>query len=56
MEAEIVGTCVRCEKTVFCRDGFLDGVVSDTKDLYCYACYEREFPTSPDSQQKETNS
>lgn len=42
MEAEIVGQCKRCEKTVYCRDGFLDGVVNDIKELYCHSCYELE--------------
>lgn len=42
MDAEVVGQCVRCKKTVYCRDGFLDGVVSAAKDLYCHACYDEQ--------------
>lgn len=36
---EVVGTCIRCGKTVYCADGFLDGVY-DEKDLYCHPCWE----------------
>lgn len=39
---ELVGVCVTCQKTIYCRDGFLDGVVDDDKQLYCHACFEEK--------------
>ncbi|WP_270180944.1 hypothetical protein [Alkalihalobacillus sp. CinArs1] len=37
---ERVGTCTECGKELFCRDGFLDGVVGEDKELYCFDCAE----------------
>ncbi|MUV37654.1 hypothetical protein JNUCC1_01460 [Lentibacillus sp. JNUCC-1] len=39
MEEE-VGVCVSCGKTVYCRDGFLDGVVTENHELYCFECVD----------------
>lgn len=38
---ELVGLCVACKKEVFCRNGFLDGVVTEDKKLYCNDCARR---------------
>ena len=38
MNAEPVGECKRCRKRIYCRDGFLDGVVGDDHELYCHEC------------------
>lgn len=38
---ELVGVCHTCRKDVFCLDGFLNGVYSDNKEIYCFACYEK---------------
>ncbi len=35
---ELVGVCVICGISVYCRDGFLDGV-TDKGSLYCHDCY-----------------
>ncbi|WP_199484510.1 hypothetical protein [Peribacillus glennii] len=37
MEEELVGYCRNCEKKIFCRNGFLDGV-SEGKKLLCFRC------------------
>ncbi|WP_277621528.1 hypothetical protein [Indiicoccus explosivorum] len=34
---ELIGTCVRCGKEVYCMDGFLNGVYIG-KELLCFAC------------------
>lgn len=36
---EPVGPCVKCGKTVYCRDGFLDGVTF-RGSLYCHSCFD----------------
>ncbi|MCC2687187.1 MAG: hypothetical protein K0R75_4086 [Paenibacillaceae bacterium] len=39
---EWVGKCTVCTKDVYCRDGFLDGVVAGHPGvLYCHDCYEK---------------
>lgn len=38
---ESVGSCNVCGKELFCRDGFLDGVVGERKELYCFDCAEK---------------
>jgi len=45
---ELVGTCVKCGTNVYCRDGFLDGVVDDGT-LYCHSCWERKSAPSPEN-------
>ena len=45
---ELVGTCVKCGANVFCRDGFLDGVVDDGT-LYCHGCWERKSASAPEN-------
>ncbi|WP_166805775.1 hypothetical protein [Jeotgalibacillus sp. R-1-5s-1] len=36
---EEVGQCVHCGKTVYCENGFLNGVTEENK-LYCMECGE----------------
>ncbi|WP_277679743.1 hypothetical protein [Gracilibacillus dipsosauri] len=36
---EIVGECLACGETVYCRDGFLDGTNENNK-LLCPSCSE----------------
>lgn len=36
---ELVGQCRICEKDVYCKGGFLDGV-TEKGALYCHSCYE----------------
>ncbi|MBM7605556.1 hypothetical protein JOC75_003579 [Metabacillus crassostreae] len=38
---EKVGVCLKCNKTVYCIDGFLNGVVNDAQ-VYCFECLEDE--------------
>ncbi|EKE31127.1 MULTISPECIES: hypothetical protein [Salimicrobium] len=37
---EFVGYCASCGKEVYCKDGFLDGIVTEDKQLYCFTCGE----------------
>jgi hypothetical protein len=37
---ELVGTCTCCEKEIYCLDGFLNGVITENKELYCFECYQ----------------
>lgn len=45
---ENVGSCTLCGKELFCRDGFLDAVVGEEKELYCFSCAK----SVPDSKKK----
>ncbi|WP_226036880.1 hypothetical protein [Aquibacillus saliphilus] len=37
---EVVGVCSKCDRTIYCQDGFLDGVVDENHTLYCFVCAE----------------
>ncbi|MGM7724206.1 hypothetical protein [uncultured Metabacillus sp.] len=39
---EEVGKCSVCEKTIYCLDGFLDGIITKEKILYCFSCSTKE--------------
>ncbi len=39
---EHVGKCSLCEKEIYCLDGFLDGVVSEDRALYCFECAAKQ--------------
>ncbi|MCY9662171.1 hypothetical protein P5G65_17410 [Paenibacillus chondroitinus] len=41
---ELVGTCAKCSKPIYCREGFLDGVVLEDKSLVCFECLELSKP------------
>ena len=45
---EKVGQCSICNKTIYCLDGFLDGVITDDKELLCFSC-EQEGELGKDS-------
>ncbi|WP_187378578.1 hypothetical protein [Oceanobacillus jeddahense] len=34
---EFIGTCIKCNKEIYCKDGFLDGV-NEQGRLYCFTC------------------
>lgn len=36
---EFVGYCIRCERVVYCENGFLNGVYQDRK-LFCEHCID----------------
>ncbi len=42
MSSELVGNCTKCNANIYCRDGFLDGVVDDSKNLYCHSCFAEQ--------------
>lgn len=50
---ELVGKCVGCGKNVYCRDGFLDGMVSDDKQLFCHRCFAEEQAKKSAGDRKE---
>lgn len=35
---EKVGTCAACGTTIYCENGFLNGVLSENKTLKCFTC------------------
>ncbi len=37
---EKVGKCTRCGITIFCRSGFLNGVIYKEGVLLCFPCLE----------------
>ncbi|WP_394219209.1 GrpB family protein [Halobacillus trueperi] len=39
---EKVGTCAECGTTIYCENGFLNGVLSANKTLKCFSCDERK--------------
>jgi hypothetical protein len=39
---ELVGHCRKCGKEIYCRDGFLDGIVLKDKSLICFDCDDEE--------------
>ncbi|WP_419881162.1 hypothetical protein ACN6MY_16465 [Peribacillus sp. B-H-3] len=38
---EFIGLCTRCGEKIFCRNGFLDGILFN-KNLICFSCAELE--------------
>ncbi|WP_198162713.1 hypothetical protein [Halobacillus mangrovi] len=46
---EWVGTCSRCGRGIYCRDGFLDGVIEEDQSLVCFNCDQKEKISSSDS-------
>jgi hypothetical protein len=42
---EEVGRCTKCGKTIFCLDGFLNGVIDANGQLECFPCSEEEERT-----------
>ncbi|MBN8207659.1 hypothetical protein JI666_02750 [Bacillus sp. NTK071] len=50
---ELVGECANCHKPIYCLDGFLDGVISDNRTLYCFSCNGVTNRVNPD---KDSNS
>ena len=48
MNREVVGRCKSCGKEIVCRDGFLEGVVDQYKDLICFSCEKENGLQSED--------
>jgi len=36
---ELVGKCQKCEASIYCLDGFLNGIIIKQL-IYCFSCYE----------------
>ena len=47
---ESIGTCKACGKELYCLDGFFNGVVRDTKEIYCFDCNEAATKTEENPQ------
>ncbi|MEG9296187.1 hypothetical protein V6B33_06980 [Mangrovibacillus sp. Mu-81] len=39
---ELVGNCDRCEKPLYCLDGFFNGVKTHSGKSLCFDCNEEE--------------
>jgi hypothetical protein len=39
---EFIGTCKCCSKEIYCLDGFLNGIITEKKEIYCFECIEKE--------------
>jgi hypothetical protein len=39
---ELVGKCIKCEKDLFCLDGFFNGIILENKAILCFECSEEE--------------
>jgi len=37
---ELVGTCKACQREIYCLDGFLNGVVTNDNEIYCFECID----------------
>lgn len=48
---ELVGICKCCNKDIYCLDGFLNGVLTEEKEIHCFECYEnlKEKKENPQS-------
>lgn len=44
---ELVGHCIHCSKSVYCRDGFLEGVVNQDGRPVCFSCHEKNLDEKP---------
>lgn len=38
---EFIGYCVECGKEVYCKGGFLEGVIQENKSLLCMSCSKK---------------
>ncbi|TNJ67621.1 hypothetical protein FE784_04360 [Paenibacillus hemerocallicola] len=48
---DMVGNCCICHTAIYCKGGFLDGVV-ERHSLYCHSCYE----SVDDTRERESGS
>jgi hypothetical protein len=39
---EPAGTCGQCGKTIYCLDGFFNGIITDDKKTICFECSEED--------------
>ena len=39
---ELVGSCRICGASIYCKEGFLNGIVNEDKTLVCFECAEEE--------------
>ena len=35
---ELIGNCAVCSREIYCKGGFLDGVIQENKSLLCFIC------------------
>ncbi|MDP4551413.1 hypothetical protein Q9251_11025 [Alkalihalobacillus macyae] len=53
---ERVGECANCHKPIYCLDGFLDGVISENRALYCFSCKDLADNVTVNNDSKEYGS
>ncbi|MBP1992731.1 hypothetical protein J2Z66_004344 [Paenibacillus eucommiae] len=41
---ELVGYCKKCEKEIYCIDGFLNGLIQEDSSMICFKCNEEMEP------------
>lgn len=39
---EQVGCCIRCQKKVYCTDGFFNGIILDNGNVLCFGCRDHD--------------
>lgn len=39
---ELVNTCIKCGKELYCIDGFFNGVYSENQQAFCFDCIADE--------------
>jgi hypothetical protein len=44
---ELVGHCKECNIPIYCKDGFLDGIVLEDNSLHCFDCYDKDEKKDP---------
>ncbi|WP_164908552.1 hypothetical protein [Halobacillus litoralis] len=37
---EWVGVCANCADDIYCKNGFLEGVINEDRTLICFSCDE----------------
>ncbi|CDQ41592.1 MULTISPECIES: hypothetical protein [Virgibacillus] len=43
MEKEYIGKCDLCGDKIYCRSGFLDGIIQSNHKLICFSCQEEKI-------------
>jgi hypothetical protein len=39
---ELVGHCANCKKSIYCLDGFFNGIQEEGGKIYCFSCGKSE--------------
>ncbi|WP_170971641.1 hypothetical protein [Peribacillus simplex] len=52
---ELVGPCVRCARDVYCKAGFLNGILLDNKKILCFNCKDILYAMTEEERLEEEN-